>query len=159
MNVTEQILQFALGRKIGLNLDSTREDIEMKLGPCDDSSFNDMGLLYCGDLEIALLKDEDKEHQPFRNVGYYQFEIYKPRFYIPNFVDLTFQPRHLDMREVIHVFMEHSVWFTYPQYRLDEDDWRNFKTHDESKSFHFQKEVVQSGRSRYLLRSYYCQEI
>ncbi|MCP4284798.1 MAG: hypothetical protein GY792_10155 [Gammaproteobacteria bacterium] len=111
MNKTEQIIQFAIDRKIGLNFDSDRPAIEAALGPPE---WPDDQYLLWGDLEIGLLPKG--ENIPFRNVGYFKFclgNTGRNKFSIPGFVDVKFGVSDIDMREVLNVLVDRSIWFEH----------------------------------------------
>ncbi|MCP4284622.1 MAG: hypothetical protein GY792_09245, partial [Gammaproteobacteria bacterium] len=131
---------------------SDRSAIEAALGPPD---WADDQYLFWGDLEIGLVpKDEDL---PFRNVSYFKFCLEKTgrkRFSIPGFVDVNYGIGDIDMREVMQVLVEHSIWFEHIYDLSYKDEDRGIRTLYDRRQFHFQKD-----NGRWLMTCYYCEQI
>lgn len=157
MTSTEEIMQFALHRKFGLNFDSSDEQIKSTFGEPEHEYDDASPYMHYGDLEIGLVRKGDSHPDTFRKIAYYKFCVGATSgsrtFRIPGAVDLKFKVADADIREVMQVLVNHSVWFEH-FYRFHSEDTRSLQTPDQRNSFHFIKK-----RGRWLLDCYFCGQI
>lgn len=152
MNKTYDIIQFAIDRKIGLNLDSDLPAIEAALGRPDYA--DDLGI-QLGELEIGMVTD--REMLPFQKVSYFKFCIgwtERGRFKIPGIIDIKYGVADIDLREVVQILVDRSIWFKHTYHFADADKDRAIWTMDETRSFFFKQR-----NGRWVLDCYYCKEI
>ncbi len=152
MNRTQEIIQFAIDRKVGLNLDSDRSAIEAALGRLDHA---DDQCFLLGDLEIGIVSD--REDLPFQNVSYFKFRIGwidRNRFRIPGLIDVKYGVADIDLREVVQILVDRSIWFKHIYHFADDENDRVIWNSDRSRSFFFKQ-----SNGRWVLDCYYCNEI
>lgn len=140
MNVTEQIIQFAIAPSIGLNFESNRASLQAALGPHDYPEFDEDQYLFWGDLEIGLVPKE--ENIPNRKIAYFKFCLDKTttkKFSIPSLVNTRYSIGQIDIREVTQVLVNHSIWFSHNYDLAYKDTDRGIETIDGRCKFHFRK--------------------
>lgn len=158
MSTTQEIMQFALHRKFGLNFDSTDQEIRSVFGKPEIEYDNEISpFMHYGDLEIGLVRKSDNQPDTFRKIAYFKFCVGATSgsrtFKIPGTVDLKFKVADADIREVMQVLVNHSVWFEHV-YRFHSENTRGLQTLDQRNSFHFIKK-----RGRWLLDCYFSGQI
>jgi hypothetical protein len=155
MNITEQIIQFAITRNIGLNFESSRATILAALGPHDYPEYDYDQYLFWGDLEIGFVpKNENLSN---REIAYFKFCLERTntkRFSIPSLVDVKYSIGQIDIREVVQVLVNHSIWFKHVDDFAYKDVNRGIQTIDGCCNFHFKKK-----KGRWLLTCYFCDQI
>ncbi len=158
MNTTEQIIQFALTRKFGLNFDSSDNDIKAIFGAPDHDYDEAAPFMYFGNLEIGLATKGVSTRDAFRKVAYFKFCVDgclgSKQFEIPGVLNLHFKVADVDMREVVQVLVNHSIWFEHIHDYFIDDENCDLRTLDQQKHFHFVK-----VKNRWLLSYYFCSEI